>query len=249
MSSELPQPIKDFFQERSDRIDSYKQNKRLMMLADAFIKELAYARYSANFSWLGRPVIQIPQDLMAMQEIIWTIRPDVIIETGIAHGGSLIFYASMLQLIGKGKVIGIDVDIRQHNRIEIEKHPLFRRITMIEGSSISQEVVHQVKAMTAGAKSIIVALDSNHTHEHVLKELEFYAPLVSVGSYCIVFDTGIEDLPKEMILDRPWGPGNNPKTAVWAFLKTNDRFVIDKDIERKILITAAPDGYLRRIKE
>ena len=219
------------------------------MLADAFIKELAYARYSANFSWLGRPVIQIPQDLMAMQEIIWTVRPDIIIETGIAHGGSLIFYASMLQLIGKGKVIGIDVDIRQHNRIEIEKHPLFRRITMIEGSSISQEVVRQVKAMTAGAKSIIVALDSNHTHEHVLKELEFYAPLVSVGSYCIVFDTGIEDLPKEMILDRPWGPGNNPKTAVWAFLKTNDRFVIDKDIERKILITAAPDGYLRRIKE
>jgi cephalosporin hydroxylase len=249
MSSELPQPIKDFFQERSDRIDSYKQNKRLMMLADAFIKELAYARYSANFSWLGRPVIQIPQDLMAMQEIIWTVRPDIIIETGIAHGGSLIFYASMLQLIGKGKVIGIDVDIRQHNRIEIEKHPLFRRITMIEGSSISQEVVRQVKAMTAGAKSIIVALDSNHTHEHVLKELEYYAPLVSVGSYCIVFDTGIEDLPKEMILDRPWGPGNNPKTAVWAFLKTNDRFVIDKDIERKILITAAPDGYLRRIKE
>ena len=248
MSNELPQPIKDFYQERTDRIESYKQNKKLMMLADAFIKELAYARYSANFSWLGRPVIQIPQDLLAMQEIIWAMKPDFIIETGIAHGGSLVFYASMLELCGKGKVIGIDVDIRQHNRVEIEKHPLFHRITMIEGSSISPEVVNKVQTMTAGAKSIIVALDSNHTHDHVLKELEFYAPFVSVGSYCIVFDTGIEDLPKDMIIDRPWGPGNNPKTAVWEFLKTNDRFVIDKDIETKILLTSAPDGYLRRIK-
>ena len=248
MSNEVPQPIKDFYQERTDRIESYKQNKKLMMLADAFIKELAYARYSANFSWLGRPVIQMPQDLVAMQEIIWATKPDFIIETGIAHGGSLIFYASMLELIGKGKVIGIDIDIRQHNRVEIEKHPLFHRITMIEGSSISPEVVNKVQTMTAGAKSIIVALDSNHTHDHVLKELEFYAPFVSVGSYCIVFDTGIEDLPKDMIIDRPWGPGNNPKTAVWEFLKTNDRFVIDKDIETKILLTSAPDGYLRRIK-
>jgi cephalosporin hydroxylase len=217
-------------------------------MADAFIKELAYARYSANFSWLGRPVIQIPQDLMAMQEIIWSIQPDAIIETGIAHGGSLIFYASMLELIGNGKVIGIDIDIRTHNRIEIEKHPLYKKITMIEGSSISQDVINKVRSLINDATTVMVCLDSNHTHAHVLRELELYAPLVTPGSYCVVFDTGIEDLPQHMIIDRPWGPGNNPKTAVWEFLKTNDRFVIDKDIETKILITSAPDGYLRCVK-
>jgi cephalosporin hydroxylase len=248
MNNNHVKAIENFYRERDERIESYKQNKQLKTIADAFIKELAYARYSSNFSWLGRPVIQIPQDLFAMQEIIWATKPDFIIETGIAHGGSLIFYASMLELIGKGKVIGIDIDIRQHNRVEIEKHPLYHRIVMIEGSSVDEHVVEQVKLLTIGAKSIVVCLDSNHTHDHVLKELQFYTPLVSIGSYCVVSDTGIEDLSKDMIKDRPWAPGNNPKTAVWEFLKTNDRFVIDKDIETKILITAAPDGYLKRIR-
>jgi cephalosporin hydroxylase len=241
-------PVEQYYKERDERIASYKNNQQLTSIADAFVKELAYARYSANFSWLGRPVIQIPQDLMAMQEIIWSIKPDVIIETGIAHGGSLIFYASMLELTGKGTVIGIDIDIRAHNRIEIEKHPLFKRITMIEGSSISQEVFHQVKSLIKSNATVMVCLDSNHTHSHVLGELQLYAPLVSPGSYCVVFDTGIEDLPPHMIVDRPWGPGNNPKTAVWEYLKADDRFIIDKDIEAKILITAAPDGFLRRIR-
>lgn len=241
-------PIEQYFRERDERIESYQNNKPLKKSADDFIKELAYARYTSNFTWLGRPVIQIPQDLFAMQEIIWSIKPDFIIETGIAHGGSLIFYASMLELIGKGKVIGIDIDIRQHNRVEIEKHPLYHRIIMIEGSSVDEHVVEQVKLHTNGAKSLIVCLDSNHTHDHVLKELEFYTPLVSVGSYCVVSDTGIEDLSKDMIQDRPWGPGNNPKTAVWEFLKTNDQFVIDKNIEAKILLTSAPDGYLKRVR-
>jgi cephalosporin hydroxylase len=242
-------PVEEFYQERDKRIESYKNNKPLQTLADDFVKELAYARYTSNFTWLGRPVIQLPQDLFVLQEIIWAIKPDFIIETGIAHGGSLIFYASMLELIGgKGKVIGIDIDIRQHNRVEIENHPLFHRIVMIEGSSVDENVVEQVKGITNGAKSILVCLDSNHTHDHVLKELQFYTPLVSVGSYCVVFDTGIEDLSKDMIQDRPWGPGNNPKTAVWKFLQTNDRFVIDKDIDTKILISSAPDGYLRCVK-
>ncbi|HEC98960.1 MAG TPA: cephalosporin hydroxylase [Proteobacteria bacterium] len=225
-----------------------KTDEQLQKATAAFMQEIVRTNYSFNFSWLGRPVIQIPQDLFAMQEIIWTIKPDFIIETGIAHGGSLIFYASMLELIGKGNVIGIDIDIRQHNRVEIEKHRLYHRITMIEGSSVSPSVVDQVKSIAGGAKSILVVLDSNHTHEHVLRELKLYTPFVSVGSYCVVFDTGIEDLPKDMIIDRPWGPGNNPKTAVWEFLKTSDRFLIDKDIETKLLITAAPDGYLRCIK-
>jgi cephalosporin hydroxylase len=249
MNEKTSNPAATFLSERQARIAANKTDKQLQKVTAAFMKEIVRTNYIFNFSWLGRPVIQIPQDLFGMQEIIWTIKPDFIIETGIAHGGSLVFQASMLELIGKGKVIGIDIDIRKHNRAEIEKHPLYNRIVMIEGSSVSEDVVNQVKSITKGATSIMVTLDSNHTHEHVLKELELYTPFVSVGSYCIVFDTAIEDLSREIpIIDRPWGPGNNPKTAVWEFLRTNNRFVIDKDIEAKILITAAPDGYLKCIK-
>jgi len=205
-------------------------------------------KYSYNFSWLGRPIIQLPQDIIAMQEIIWQVQPDLIIETGIAHGGSLIFYASMLELLGgEGTVVGIDIDIREHNRVEIEKHPMFRRIRMIEGSSTDESIVEEVRRMAEG-KRVLVSLDSNHTHEHVLRELELYAPLVSVGSYCVVFDTIIEDLPPGSFSDRPWDVGNNPKTAVWEFLKGHEEFVVDKEIENKLLITVAPDGYLKRVK-
>jgi len=248
MSDDKLSPAEQYCRERDERIESYKQDKKLTSMTDAYIKELAFARYSANFSWLGRPIIQIPQDLMAMQEIIWSIQPDAIIETGIAHGGSLIFYASMLELVGKGNVIGIDIDIRAHNRVEIEKHPFYKRITMLEGSSISQDVIDKVRSLINGDETVMVCLDSHHTHDHVLQELELYAPLVTPGSYCIVSDTGIEDLPPHMIIDRPWGKGNNPKTAVWEFLKHNGHFVIDKDIEAKILLTAAPDGYLKCVR-
>jgi cephalosporin hydroxylase len=207
-------------------------------------------KYSYNFTWLGRPIIQFPQDILAMQEIIWQVKPDLIIETGIAHGGSLIFYASMLELIGDhGQVLGIDIDIRDHNRVEIEKHPMFKRIRMIQGSSVDGEVIRQAYEFAKRKNSVLVALDSNHTHEHVLKELNLYSPLVSKGSYLVVFDTVIEDMPEDFFPDRPWGKGNNPKTAVWEFLRSNDRFVIDKEIENKLLITVAPDGYLKRIKD
>ncbi len=211
--------------------------------------KIAKYKYTYNFSWLGRPIIQFPQDMIAMQEIIWQIKPDLIIETGIAHGGSLIFYASMLELLGNnGQILGIDIDIREHNLVEIEKHPMFKRITMIEGSSIDEEIAKQVHDFTKDKKQIMVVLDSMHTHDHVLKELELYSPLVTKGSYCVVFDTVIDDLPDEMFPDRPWDKGNNPKTAVWEFLKTNDRFVVDKEIENKLLITVAPDGYLKCVK-
>jgi|SRR5688500_7201377 len=207
-------------------------------------------RYSYNFSWLGRPIIQYPQDMIAAQEVIWRVKPDLIVETGIAHGGSLIFYASLLQLIGKGgRVVGVDVDIREHNRVEIEKHPLFKHITMIQGSAIAPAVVEQVYAAAKNADVVLVVLDSNHTHEHVLKELELYSPLVKRDSYLIVYDTVVEDLPDECFQDRPWGKGNNPKTAVWEFLKKNDRFEIDTELENKLLLTVAPDGYLRCIKD
>lgn len=211
--------------------------------------------YIYNFSWLGRPIIQLPQDVFAMQELIWSIQPDLIIETGIAHGGSLIFSASMLEINAAcggpehGEVVAVDIDIRAHNREAIEAHPMFKRITMIQGSSIAPEIIEQVRARAAGKQRVLVCLDSNHTHDHVLAELKAYAPLVSVGSYCVVFDTAIEEVPAEMSGDRPWGPGNNPLTAVREFLKTTDRFEIDQDIPNKILITVAPDGYLRCIKD
>lgn len=185
-----------------------------------------------------------------MQEIIWHVKPDLIIETGIAHGGSLIFYASMLELLGEeGKVLGIDIDIREHNRREIEKHPMFKRITMIEGSSVDERVIEKVREFVQGKKRVLVSLDSLHTHDHVLRELEAYSPLVTTGSYCVIFDTMVEDLPDESSANRPWGKGNNPKTAVWEFLKKNNRFVIDKEIENKLLITVAPDGYLKCVKD
>lgn len=213
-----------------------------------FEKSLKY-EYSYHFSWLGRPIIQYPQDILAIQEIIWKIKPDLIIETGIAHGGSLILSASILELIGKGEVLGIDIDIRKHNKEEIEKHSLYKRITMIKGSSINKEIIKKVHSFAKEKKKIMVILDSNHTHNHVLEELAAYAPLVSKGSYLIVFDTIIQNMPKEFTKNRPWGKNNNPKTAVEQFLKKNKRFKIDKKIEEKLLFTVAPSGYLKCTKD
>lgn len=210
--------------------------------------QVSQYNYAYNFTWMGRPIIQAPQDLVALQEIIFDVKPDLIIETGIAHGGSLIFYASMLELLGKGEVLGIDIDIRTHNFEEIVNHPMYKRISMIEGSSVDNGIAEKVRAFAKGKKRVLVSLDSNHTHEHVLKELELYADLVSVGSYCVVFDTLIEDIPKDFYDDRDWEPSNNPKTAVWKFLETRDNFEVDKSIDNKIQISAAPDGYLKRIK-
>ena len=215
---------------------------------ELFVRSCEY-RYSYNFSWMGRPIIQYPQDMVAMQEIIWSVRPDLVIETGIAHGGSLVYYASLLELLGNdGIVVGIDIDIRQHNREAIEAHPMARRIRMIEGSSIDPGTVAQVAELARHRRRVLVTLDSNHTHDHVLQELLLYSPFVSVGSYLTVFDTVVEDMPKALFPDRPWGPGNNPKTAVREFLGKTDRFVVDKEVENKLLLTVAPDGYLRSVK-
>ena len=215
---------------------------------ELFVRSCEY-RYSYNFSWMGRPIIQYPQDMVAMQEIIWSVRPDLVIETGIAHGGSLVYYASLLELLGNdGIVVGIDIDIRPHNREAIEAHPMARRIRMIEGSSIDPGTVAQVAELARHRKRVLVTLDSNHTHDHVLQELLLYSPFVSVGSYLTVFDTVVEDMPKALFPDRPWGPGNNPKTAVREFLGKTDRFVVDKEVENKLLLTVAPDGYLRCVK-
>lgn len=218
--------------------------------------------YTYNFRWLGRPIIQYPQDIQAMQEIVWATRPDLIIETGIAHGGSLMLSASMLALldycdaqtsntpllpgVSSRRVIGVDIDIRAHNRQEIEKHPLSHMITMIQGSSINPEIVAQVASAAAGAKRVLVCLDSNHTADHVSAELDAYAQFVTPGSYCVVFDTVIEDMPSELCAGRPWHPGNSPKNAVHKWLPSHPEFYIDRELEAKIQITVARDGYLKR---
>jgi len=255
----------DFENEVTSRIDANSNNTTLRQTGSDFMHSTLTSKYSYNFSWLGRPIIQYPQDMLAMQELIWEIKPDLIIETGIAHGGSLIMNASTLALLdmceaiesnetidprkSNRSVLGIDIDIRSHNREAIESHPMSSRIHMIQGSSVAPEVIEQVREYSKGYNRILISLDSNHTHDHVLAELQAYAPLTSVESYCVVFDTIVEDMPAEMFFDRPWGPGNNPKTAVWEFLKLHPEFEIQKAVDDKLIISVAPDGYLKRLRK
>ncbi|NOT36012.1 MAG: cephalosporin hydroxylase [Saprospiraceae bacterium] len=240
-------PIKEFEIERKERISSFGKNEDLRKSAHEFNVISNRDKYSYNFSWMGRPIIQYPQDMIAMQELIWQIQPDVIIETGIAHGGSLIYYASIMELIGKGKVIGVDIDIREHNKLAIESHPMFKRIRMIQGSSVDTSIVESVAKEVKSSDVVMVLLDSNHTHDHVYQELKLYNKFVTLNSYLVVFDTIIEDMPNGMY-DRPWDVGDNAKTAVFQFLKEHDQFVIDEQIDNKLLISVAPQGYLKRIK-
>ncbi|MFA7632317.1 MAG: cephalosporin hydroxylase family protein, partial [Thiohalomonadaceae bacterium] len=243
-----------FEAEKAARIEEFGNDIGFQNRSRDWLEESMRKSYVYNFSWLGRPIIQNPIDIMAMQEIIWEVKPDLIIETGIAHGGSLIFSASMLELNAAcggpidAEVLGIDIDIRAHNRNAIEEHPMSRRISMIQGSSIAPEIIAQAVEKAKDKKRVLVCLDSNHTHEHVLAELQAYAPLISGGSYCIVFDTFVEDVPADVFKNRPWHPGNSPKTAVWEYLKTHPEFEIDKSIHQKLLITVAPDGYLKRVR-
>ncbi len=274
MNIKISDPVAAFESECAHNISGYALDTVWKKMSNEWLRRAFEQKYMYNFSWMGRPIIQTPIDMIAMQELIWQTKPDLIIETGIAHGGSLIMSASMLAMLdyceavesGKTldpkathrRVLGLDIDIRPHNRVAIEAHPMSHRIDMIQGSSIAPEVIAQVHEIAKGYERVLVCLDSNHTHEHVLAELEAYAPLTSKGSYCCVFDAVIEDMPEDMFPDRPWGKGNNPKTAVWEYLrrlkdegrKAGDgvplNFEIDKSIENKLLITVAPDGYLRR---
>jgi cephalosporin hydroxylase len=250
-----------FKQECNQEIADQGIDLEIQNLSKDWINAANRHKYSYHFEWLGRPIIQYPQDMVALQEIIWNVKPDLIIETGIAHGGSLILSASMLAIIDYCKirggkidreppetmVLGIDIDIREHNRAAIESHPLSHKIKMIQGSSIDQTVINEVRKYTERFDNILVILDSNHTHDHVLAELKSYAPLVSIGSYCIVFDTVIEDMPHDMFSNRNWGVGDNPKTAVWEYMKTGNGFEIDRQIHDKLLVTVAPDGFLKRV--
>lgn len=255
-------PVATFEAEVAENIVQLKRDRKMRAQSVSWVRGTSAYHYSYNFRWLGRPIIQYPQDMVAVQELIWQAKPDLIIETGIAHGGSLILSASMLALLDycdaveagelldpakpKRRVLGIDIDIRAHNRVAIEAHPMASRIDMLEGSSIAPDIIEQVQAMAGKYRRVMVFLDSMHTHDHVLAELKAYAPLVSRDSYCVAFDTIIEDLPARSYPDRPWDVGNNPKTAVREFLAHNDDFVVDEDLEAKLLITVAPGGYLRR---
>lgn len=256
-------PIAAFESECAHNIAGYARDAAWQKMSHDWLCRAFERKYMYNFSWMGRPIIQTPIDMLAMHELIWATKPDLIVETGIAHGGSLIFSASMLALMdmcdaieagdkrepqtARRKVLGIDIDIRAHNRATIEAHPMASRIQMIQGSSIAPEIIEQVRAVAATYSRVLVCLDSSHTHDHVLAELQAYAPLTSKGSYCVVFDTVVEDMPKEIFPDRPWGPGDNPKTAVWEYLKTHREFEIDNSIPQKLMITVAPDGYLKRV--
>ena len=252
-----------FTKEVEERIIKNSANKKLIEAAQQFMQESTELKYSYNFNWLGRPIIQYPQDIVAIQELIWKIKPDLIIETGIAHGGSLILSASILALLDladflqqkkddtqfklQRQVIGIDIDIRENNKIAIEQHPIASKIKMIEGSSIDAEVVSKIRDIASQYQNVMVILDSNHTHDHVLSELRAYADLVTVGSYCVVFDTVIEYMPEGTYPDRPWNPGNSPKSAIDEFLINNSNFDIDRDINNKLLISVAHDGYLKKV--
>jgi len=255
-------PEEQFAAERQERIAQYQSDTAFQALSRQWLQESMARKYVYNFDWMGRPIIQYPQDMAAVQELIWKVRPDLVIETGIAHGGSLILSASMLALLdmtdaieagttldprkSSRKVIGIDIDIRPHNRAAIEAHPMASRIEMFQGSSIDPQLVDQVRQAAKGYKKVLVFLDSMHSHAHVLSELQAYGPMVSSGSYCVVFDTYVEDMPAQFFADRPWDVGDNPKTAVHEWLKDNNDFSIDRDIETRLMVTVTPDGFLRR---
>mgnify|MGYP001234634911 CR=1 FL=1 len=251
MKKKNKDPVSKFFEERESDINRMAKDKKLKKMSLEWMLHADKYKYTYNFTWMGRPIIKFPADMIVQQEIMWKLKPDLIIETGIAHGGSILFSASMIEMMGvNGEVVAVDIDIRKHNKKLIEKHPMYKRVTMYEGSSVDPKIVDKVKKHVKNKKCVMVILDSNHTHNHVLEELEMYTPFVTVGSYCILPDTFIEFFPLGYSSNhnkRPWDVGNNPYTAMKTFLKTNKNFSIDKGLSNKGVITETIDGYLKKI--
>ena len=256
-------PVSIFTKECKEEINKQSQDQLFLELSQNWMNQSWKHKYTYHFNWLGRPIIQMPQDILALQEIIWNIKPDLIIETGIAHGGSLCLTASLLALLEleemqnnsisqdeiiKRKVIGIDIDIRQHNRELIENHFLSDKIEMIESSSVNKDTFNKIKSLSKDYSNILVMLDSNHTESHVLEELNLYSSLISKNSYCIVFDTIVEKMDSEFSKNRPWNKKNSPQSAIQKFLKRNKNFIVDKTIDKKIILSMAPGGFLKKIK-
>jgi len=240
----------EYITNRDLQVEKNLHDTDLKMATHIMADNLIRTNYIKNFTWLGRPVLQYPTDLMVVQELIWQIKPNIIIETGLAMGGSAVFFSSILSCLGNGgQVVSIDVDIRKDAREALVPHPMADRITMIEGSSIDEKVVEQVRRKIHPGMAIMVVLDSNHTEEHVMKELYLYSPMVTIGSYLIVQDTAIEIWDEKYPSpNRPWGKGDNPMTAVKKFLEINNNFMVDKEIGTRALITGSSDGWLKRIK-
>lgn len=255
MESIIPDAVAQFQKEKEQDIRAMTADKNTKRIGRLFMDHVTDYKYGYYFTWMGRPIIQHPSDIVALQEIIMEVQPDLIIETGIAHGGSLILSASMLELLDIfapnsdvcREVVGVDIEIRPHNRSAIEAHPMFRKITMLEGSSTAEDIVAKVYAIAKHHKKVLVLLDSCHTEEHVLQEMELYGPLVSAGSYLVVYDTLVEFEDKPHT-DRPWDKGNNPYTAVQRFLATHADFELDALIEQKYVVTSCPGGWLKRIQ-
>ena len=256
-------PITLFENECSE--ESYKQarDKSFVKLSDSWLNKSWRHKYTYHFKWMDRPIIQMPQDILALQEIIWKVKPDLIIETGIAHGGSICLSASLLALLEmednynktdlnkikrNRKVVGIDVDIRKHNKEKLNNHFLSEKMVMIEASSVDLKTFEKVKKISRDYSNILVILDSNHTDEHVLKELNLYVSLVSQNTYCIVFDTIIEKMDDAFSKDRPWSKKNSPKSAIEKFLKANESFEIDHSVDARLMLSMAPGGFLKKIR-
>ena len=201
-------------------------------------------------NWFGEPILQLPQDMFALQEIIFNTRPRFIIELGVAWGGSLLFYSTLMQVLGGDFVIGVDTYIPEDLRERLASFgSISDRIVLINGSSVEEATIDRVKSIIGDSREVMVSLDSNHTHDHVLRELQLYSPFVGKGYYLICGDTIIEDIPEQEHRPRPWGPGNNPRTALDQFLKENDRFEVDRRLENTLLFTCNPGGYLKCCKD
>jgi cephalosporin hydroxylase len=237
---------KDFAKASKDFSIEMSRDLKLRQKALDLIEQSDKFNWSYQWTWLGLPIIQMPPDIVATQEIIWEKKPQLIIETGVARGGSLIFYASILELIGEGRVIGIDVEIRSHNRDSIERHPLSKRIELIESDSLSLDLNLNLSKICKDYERVMVILDSNHTHDHVLNELRLYSKFVTQGQYLIVADTIVEHIPEQSHRPRPWGVGNNPLTALNEFMTSNNSFIHDEVVNGKLLISSSPGGYLIR---